>query len=55
AAGASWIQFDETTPVMDPDAEKLSAFTDACSQLESTLPGLNIVVESYFADLPAEA
>ncbi|KAI3924426.1 hypothetical protein MKW98_032627 [Papaver atlanticum] len=55
AAGASWIQFDEPTLVMDLDAEKLSAFTDAYSQLESTLSGLNVIVETYFADLPAEA
>ncbi|KAI3993841.1 hypothetical protein MKX01_002854 [Papaver californicum] len=55
AAGASWIQFDEPTLVMDLDAEKLNAFTDAYSQLESTLSGLNVIVETYFADLPAEA
>ncbi|KAI3877391.1 hypothetical protein MKX03_026448 [Papaver bracteatum] len=55
AAGASWIQFDEPTLVMDLDAEKLSAFTDAYSQLESTLSGFNVIVETYFADLPAEA
>ncbi|MCL7039624.1 hypothetical protein MKW94_010684 [Papaver nudicaule] len=55
AAGASWIQFDEPTLVMDLDAEKLSAFTDAYSQLESTLSGLNVVVETYFADVSAEA
>ncbi|KAI3991303.1 hypothetical protein MKX01_034622 [Papaver californicum] len=55
AVGASWIQFDEPTLVMDLDAEKLSAFTDAYSQLESTLSGLNVIVETYFADLPAEA
>ncbi|KAK9905396.1 hypothetical protein M0R45_000235 [Rubus argutus] len=40
AAGASWIQFDEPTLVMDLDSHKLQAFTDAYSHLESTLSGI---------------
>ena len=40
---------------MDLDSHKLHAFTDAYSQLESTLSGLNVLVETYFADVPAEA
>ncbi|XP_021834633.1 5-methyltetrahydropteroyltriglutamate--homocysteine methyltransferase [Prunus avium] len=55
AAGASWIQFDEPTLVMDLDSHKLQAFTDAYSHLESTLSGLNVLIETYFADIPAEA
>ncbi|KAL9247078.1 hypothetical protein vseg_020547 [Gypsophila vaccaria] len=55
AAGASWIQFDEPLLVMDLDAEKLKTFTDAYTQLESALSGLNVVVETYFADLTADA
>lgn len=55
AAGASWIQFDEPTLVMDLDSHKLQAFTEAYAELESTLSGLNVVVETYFADVPAEA
>ncbi|KAL6228526.1 hypothetical protein ACLB2K_002475 [Fragaria x ananassa] len=55
AAGASWIQFDEPTLVMDLDSHKLNAFTDTYSQLESTLSGLNVLIETYFADVPAEA
>ncbi|KAH9617736.1 hypothetical protein KSS87_010578 [Heliosperma pusillum] len=55
AAGASWIQFDEPLLVMDLDSHKLQAFTDAYSELESTLSGLNVVVETYFADLTPEA
>ncbi|KAA8516889.1 hypothetical protein F0562_017293 [Nyssa sinensis] len=55
AAGASWIQFDEPTLVKDLEAHQLHAFTSAYSQLESTLSGLNVVIETYFADIPAEA
>ncbi|KAJ8649663.1 hypothetical protein MRB53_002686 [Persea americana] len=55
AAGASWIQFDEPTLVLDLDAHKLEAFTHAYSELESSLSGLNVLIETYFADVPAEA
>lgn len=55
AAGASWIQFDEPTLVMDLDSDKLKAFSDAYAGLESTLSGLNVLIETYFADIPAEA
>ncbi|XP_007030023.2 PREDICTED: 5-methyltetrahydropteroyltriglutamate--homocysteine methyltransferase [Theobroma cacao] len=55
AAGASWIQFDEPTLVLDLDSYKLEAFTAAYADLESTLSGLNVLVETYFADLTAEA
>lgn len=55
AAGASWIQFDEPTLVLDLDSHKLKAFTDAYAELESTLSGLNVLIETYFADVPAEA
>lgn len=55
AAGALWIQFDEPTLVLDLDSQKLQAFTDAYTELESTLSGLNVLIETYFADVPAEA
>ncbi|XP_008789650.2 5-methyltetrahydropteroyltriglutamate--homocysteine methyltransferase 1-like [Phoenix dactylifera] len=55
AAGASWIQFDEPTLVMDLDAHQLEAFTKAYSELESSFSGLNVLIETYFADVPAEA
>ncbi|KAM1395857.1 hypothetical protein ACFX2I_013620 [Malus domestica] len=55
AAGASWIQFDEPTLVLDLESDKLQAFTDAYSELESTLSGLNVLIETYFADVPAAA
>lgn len=54
-AGASWIQFDEPTLVMDLDAHQLQAFSHAYSQLESSLSGLNVLIETYFADVPSEA
>ncbi|KAM6595853.1 hypothetical protein CsatA_006377 [Cannabis sativa] len=55
AAGATWIQFDEPTLVKDLDSHQLQAFTRAYSELESSLSGLNVIIESYFADVPAEA
>ncbi|XP_047307760.1 5-methyltetrahydropteroyltriglutamate--homocysteine methyltransferase-like [Impatiens glandulifera] len=55
AAGASWIQFDEPILVKDLDSHNLEAFTSAYTELESSLSGLNVLVETYFADVPAEA
>ncbi|XP_054818120.1 5-methyltetrahydropteroyltriglutamate--homocysteine methyltransferase [Prosopis cineraria] len=55
AAGASWIQFDEPTLVLDLDPHKLQAFSEAYSELESSLSGLNVLIETYFADIPADA
>ncbi|GAY39978.1 hypothetical protein CUMW_048510 [Citrus unshiu] len=55
AAGASWIQFDEPLLATDLDSHKLQAFSEAYAELESTLSGLNVLVETYFADVPAEA
>ncbi|KAF8007056.1 hypothetical protein BT93_K1149 [Corymbia citriodora subsp. variegata] len=55
AAGASWIQFDEPTLVLDLDSHELQAFTEAYSELESCLSGVNVLVQTYFADVPAEA
>lgn len=54
AAGATWIQFDEPTLVLDLDSHRLQAFSDAYSELESSLSGLNVLIETYFADVPAE-
>ena len=55
AAGASWIQLDEPTLVKDLDSHQLQAFTHAYSELESSFSGLNVLIETYFADIPAEA
>ncbi|KAM7258183.1 hypothetical protein ACFE04_013924 [Oxalis oulophora] len=54
AAGATWIQFDEPKLVMDLSSHELQAFSHAYSQLESALSGVNVLIETYFADLPAE-
>ncbi|XP_044506946.1 5-methyltetrahydropteroyltriglutamate--homocysteine methyltransferase-like [Mangifera indica] len=55
AAGAAWIQFDEPTLVMDLYSHQLEAFTNAYSELESSLSGLNVLIETYFADVTPEA
>ncbi|XP_073043835.1 5-methyltetrahydropteroyltriglutamate--homocysteine methyltransferase [Primulina eburnea] len=55
AAGASWVQFDEPTLVLDLEAHQLEAFTKAYAELESSLAGLSVLVETYFADVPAAA
>ncbi|KAK4787726.1 hypothetical protein SAY86_011559 [Trapa natans] len=55
AAGVSWIQFDEPTFVTDPDSHKLQAFVEAYSELELSLSGMSVIIETYFADVPAEA
>ena len=54
-AGATWIQFDEPTLVLDLDSHHLQAFTHAYSELESTVSGLKVLIETYFSDVPAEA
>ncbi|XVE59732.1 hypothetical protein DITRI_Ditri05aG0069900 [Diplodiscus trichospermus] len=54
AAGATWIQFDEPLLVLDLQSHQLQAFTDAYSELESSLSGLNVLIETYFADVPVE-
>ncbi|KAI3450109.1 hypothetical protein Pfo_006774 [Paulownia fortunei] len=54
-AGASWIQFDEPTLVMDLDSHKLHVFTHAYTELELSVSGLNVLIETYFAEIPAEA
>ncbi|KAF3779801.1 5-methyltetrahydropteroyltriglutamate--homocysteine methyltransferase 2 [Nymphaea thermarum] len=55
AAGATWVQFDEPMLVLDLDSYQLKAFSESYSQLEHFSSGLNIIVETYFADIPPEA
>ncbi|KAM1873162.1 hypothetical protein ACFX13_007029 [Malus domestica] len=55
AAGATWVQFDEPTLVLDLDANQLEAFTHTYSELESSFSGLNVLIETYFSDVTAEA
>ncbi|KAL4318174.1 hypothetical protein GQ457_18G005660 [Hibiscus cannabinus] len=54
AAGATWIQFDEPSLVMDLDTLQLQTFTKAYSELESSFSGLNVLIETYFADVPIQ-
>ncbi|XVF47071.1 hypothetical protein PTKIN_Ptkin03bG0079500 [Pterospermum kingtungense] len=54
AAGATWIQFDEPTLVLDLESHQLQAFTHAYLELESSLSGMNVLIETYFADIPVE-
>ncbi|KAE8691753.1 5-methyltetrahydropteroyltriglutamate--homocysteine methyltransferase [Hibiscus syriacus] len=54
AAGATWIQFDEPTLVLDLESHQLQAFTHAYSELGSSLSGFNVLVETYFADVPVD-
>ncbi|PWA67418.1 5-methyltetrahydropteroyltriglutamate--homocysteine methyltransferase 2 [Artemisia annua] len=54
-AGATWIQFDEATLVKDLEGYQLEAFTKAYSSLESACSGLNVLLATYFADVPAAA
>ncbi|KAF6151171.1 hypothetical protein GIB67_037379 [Kingdonia uniflora] len=55
AVGATWVQIDELILVMDLDSHKLKAFTEAYEQLEDALSGFSVIIETYFADLLAEA
>ncbi|KAF6173577.1 hypothetical protein GIB67_022936 [Kingdonia uniflora] len=55
AVGATWVQIDEPTLVMDLDSHKLKVFTEAYEQSEDPLPGFSVIIETYFADLLAEA
>ncbi|KAK8288497.1 hypothetical protein V6Z12_D07G129500 [Gossypium hirsutum] len=54
AAGATWIQFDEPSLVLDLEALQLQTFTNAYSELESSFSGVNILIETYFADVPIQ-
>ncbi|KAE8691027.1 5-methyltetrahydropteroyltriglutamate--homocysteine methyltransferase 1 [Hibiscus syriacus] len=53
-AGATWIQFDEPGLVMDLEVLQLQTFTNAYSELESSFSGLNVLIETYFADFPVQ-
>ncbi|KAI3854682.1 hypothetical protein MKX03_005278 [Papaver bracteatum] len=55
AAGATWVQFDEPTLVLDLESHQLKAFIDGYEQLEETLSGVSVILETYFADLPPDA
>ncbi|EPS74353.1 methionine synthase [Genlisea aurea] len=55
AGAASWIQFDEPALVLDLDSRELEAFTRAYADLEPSLSGLDVLIETYFADVPEPA
>ncbi|CAM6083258.1 unnamed protein product [Calypogeia fissa] len=52
AAGAHGVQFDEPTLVLDLESSKLTAFKKAYDFLGGY--GGSILIETYFADIPAE-
>ncbi|KAJ7516131.1 hypothetical protein O6H91_22G044300 [Diphasiastrum complanatum] len=54
-AGAKWVQFDEPALVLDLEAHKLDAFQKAYQSLGANSTGIKLLVETYFADIPAEA
>jgi len=54
-AGAKWVQLDEPTLVLDLEASKLEAFKKAYSFLGADLGGVKLLLETYFADIPAAA
>ncbi|GLJ47130.1 hypothetical protein SUGI_0995090 [Cryptomeria japonica] len=53
AAGATWVQFDEPSLVMDLEAHHLEALYKAYSFFGG-LDGIKLIVETYFADIPIE-
>ncbi|KAL7096390.1 hypothetical protein ACP275_10G076400 [Erythranthe tilingii] len=55
AAGATWIQFDEPTLVKDLDSHDLEAFMKAYAELKTSWSGVNVLIQTYFADVPAAA
>jgi 5-methyltetrahydropteroyltriglutamate--homocysteine methyltransferase len=53
AAGAHWVQMDEPFLAQDAPVELLEAVEDAYSYLRRRVPGLKLLVASYFAGLGA--
>ncbi len=54
-AGAKWVQLDEPSLVLEFEASQLEAFKKAYSFLGADLGGLKLLLEAYFADIPAAA
>ena len=52
--GATRIQFDEPSLVMDLKGHHLDASYKAYSFLEEVLVGTKLLVETYFVDIPVE-
>jgi 5-methyltetrahydropteroyltriglutamate--homocysteine methyltransferase len=51
AAGADWVQLDEPCLVLDLDVAKRRALQQAYRFLARELPGLNIMLATYFDDI----
>ncbi|EQA96795.1 5-methyltetrahydropteroyltriglutamate--homocysteine methyltransferase [Sphingobium wenxiniae] len=51
AAGAEWVQIDEPALVLDLDAEAKAAFGTAYASLAQEIPGLRILIATYFGAL----
>ncbi|KAI5081562.1 hypothetical protein GOP47_0002153 [Adiantum capillus-veneris] len=55
AEGASWIQLDEPTLVLDLEPHHYEVFKKVYEYLGAEVGGIKILVETYFADIPSEA
>jgi 5-methyltetrahydropteroyltriglutamate--homocysteine methyltransferase len=55
AQGAEWVQLDEPVLTLDLDAEWQSAFLRAYQSLRAAVPGLKIVLGTYFGELRENA
>jgi 5-methyltetrahydropteroyltriglutamate--homocysteine methyltransferase len=53
AAGANWVQFDEPCLAQDVPVELLEGIGSAYAYLRQRVPGIKILVASYFASLGA--
>ncbi len=51
AQGAEWVQLDEPALCLDLTQEQRAAFTAAYRQLREAVPGLKILLATYFGDL----
>src|SRR3989442_5694083 len=51
AAGATWVQLDEPTPVLDRPPGERSAFRTAYRVLSEQAPGLKLLLTTYFDGL----
>jgi len=51
AQGADWVQLDEPTLCLDLTAEQRIAFGVAYKQLREAVPGLKLLLATYFGDL----
>ncbi len=50
-AGADWLQIDEPCLVLDLDADTQAALRTAYTRLASSVPGLRLLLATYFGDL----